>query len=95
MPNVTRPNSDVTAALRRAGVNGVDDSPLAQALYATDASLYRVLPRVVVRPHEVSELEGVLAVARASETAITMRGGWYLNCRQRRWPGNRRGHHPA
>ncbi len=74
MPDVTRPNSDVTAALRRAGVSGVDDSPLAQALYATDASLYRVLPRVVVRPHEVSELEGVLAVARASETAITMRG---------------------
>ncbi|MEI2820586.1 MAG: FAD-binding and (Fe-S)-binding domain-containing protein [Marmoricola sp.] len=71
---MTTPNSDVTAALRRAGVSGVDDSPLAQALYATDASLYRVLPRVVVSPHEVGELEAVLAVARAGETAITMRG---------------------
>ena len=32
------------------GVTDVDDSTLARALYSSDASLYRVVPQVVVRP---------------------------------------------
>ena len=44
------------AALRRAGVADVDDSGLARALYSSDASLYRVLPRAVVRPRHADEI---------------------------------------
>jgi FAD/FMN-containing dehydrogenase/Fe-S oxidoreductase len=66
--------SDVVEALRRAGLRDVDDSELARALYATDASLYRVPPRVVVRPQHVDELAAVLAVCREQQVPLTMRG---------------------
>ncbi|MEP7090417.1 MAG: FAD-linked oxidase C-terminal domain-containing protein [Nocardioidaceae bacterium] len=64
----------VAAELRRAGLRDVDDSTLVRALYATDASLYRVVPQVVVRPHDVDELVATVAVARESGTPLTMRG---------------------
>ena len=66
--------TDVAQALRGAGVGDVDDSTLARALYATDASLYRVVPQVVVRPRHVDELVATVAVARESGTPLTMRG---------------------
>src|SRR5690606_22148365 len=56
------------------GVHDVGASDLDRALYAADASLYRVLPRVVVRPRHTDELEAVLAVARSTRTPLTMRG---------------------
>jgi len=65
---------DLAAALRAAGLDDVDDSTLARALYAGDASLYRVPPRVVVRPRHPDELDAVLAVARETATPLTMRG---------------------
>ena len=40
-------SAEVMAALRRSGVQDVDDSTLTRALYSTDASLYRVVPEVV------------------------------------------------
>ena len=45
-----------------------------RAAYSTDASLYRVLPRVVVRPHDTDEVVAVLAVARQLGVPITPRG---------------------
>ena len=66
--------NDLTHALRQAGLVDVDDSPLAQALYSSDASLYRVPPRVVVRPRHVDELDAVLAVSRELRVPVTMRG---------------------
>jgi FAD/FMN-containing dehydrogenase/Fe-S oxidoreductase len=68
------PSSDVADALRRAGVRDVDDSSLSRALYSSDASLYRVVPRVVVRPRDLEELVATVAVARESGTPVTMRG---------------------
>lgn len=65
---------DLVAALHRAGVTDVGASDLDRALYAADASLYRVLPQVVVRPRHTDELQAVLAVARESATSLTMRG---------------------
>jgi FAD/FMN-containing dehydrogenase/Fe-S oxidoreductase len=65
---------DVVQALRSAGIRDVDDSSLSRAMYATDASLYRVVPQVVVRPLDVDELVAAVAVARESGTAVTMRG---------------------
>ncbi len=65
---------DVVAELRRHGVHDVDDSTLARALYSSDASLYRVVPRVVVRPRHRDELGAILDVARRTEVPLTVRG---------------------
>lgn len=65
---------DLVASLRRHGVRDVDDSDLARALYASDASLYRVPPQVVARPQHVDELDAILAAAREVGVPVTMRG---------------------
>jgi FAD/FMN-containing dehydrogenase/Fe-S oxidoreductase len=65
---------DLLDALRRQGLTDVDDSPLARSLYASDASIYRIAPRVVVRPRDTDELVATLAVARETGVPLTMRG---------------------
>lgn len=65
---------DIAESLRRRGVREVDDSSLARAMYSTDASLYRVVPRAVVRPRHVEEIEATLATARDLGVPVTMRG---------------------
>jgi len=65
---------DLVAELRRRGVSDVDDSTLARAMYSSDASLYRVVPQVVVRPRHRDELNAILDAAREAGTSVTMRG---------------------
>lgn len=65
---------DLVQALRRRGVTDVDDSTLARALYSSDASLYRVVPQVVVRPRHPDELDAILDAAAETTTPVTMRG---------------------
>lgn len=65
---------DVTRMLRRYGVSDVDDSPLARALYSTDASLYRVAPKVVARPRHADEVLAIVAACQETQTPITSRG---------------------
>jgi FAD/FMN-containing dehydrogenase/Fe-S oxidoreductase len=65
--------SELTTALRQAGLEA-DDSALARSMYASDASLYRIAPQVVVRPRDADEVLAVLAVARECEVPVTMRG---------------------
>jgi len=65
---------DVVGALRRNGIGDVDDSALTRALYSSDASLYRVVPEVVVRPRDIDELVATVAVASALGVPLTMRG---------------------
>lgn len=65
--------TELVAALRQAGLDA-DDSTLARSLYATDASLYRIPPQVVVRPRDADDVLAVLAVAREAGSAVTMRG---------------------
>ena len=67
-------SADLVAALQREGVADVDGSTLARALYSTDASLYRVVPQVVVRPRDTDELTATVAVAHATGTPLTLRG---------------------
>ena len=64
----------VVAELRRLGVTDVDDSSLTRALYSTDASLYRVVPQVVVRPRSTEEVLATLAACRSTGTPLTSRG---------------------
>jgi FAD/FMN-containing dehydrogenase/Fe-S oxidoreductase len=70
----TPPDDGLVDALRGAGVAEVDDSGLARALYSSDASLYRVLPRAVVRPRHVDEIVAALEVCRSAGVPLTMRG---------------------
>jgi FAD/FMN-containing dehydrogenase/Fe-S oxidoreductase len=65
---------ELTDALRRAGIADVDDSGLARALYSSDASLYRVLPRAVVRPRHPDEIVAALEVCRTLRVPLTARG---------------------
>ncbi|MCW2683172.1 MAG: FAD/FMN-dependent dehydrogenase [Blastococcus sp.] len=65
---------DVVSALRKAGIGDVDDSGLARALYSSDASLYRILPRAVVRPRHVDEMIATLEVCRNLGVPLTPRG---------------------
>ena len=65
---------DLVAELRRRGVTDVDDSVLTRALYSSDASLYRVVPQVVVRPRAADDLDAILDVAQATGVPLTMRG---------------------
>ncbi len=71
---MTAGSADLVSELRRRGVTDVDDSALARALYSSDASLYRVVPQVVVRPRAADELDAVLDAARATAVPVTMRG---------------------
>ncbi|MGY1746433.1 FAD-binding and (Fe-S)-binding domain-containing protein [Blastococcus sp. SYSU D00695] len=66
--------TELGAALRRAGLADVDESGLARALYSSDGSLYRVLPRAVVRPRHPDELVAVLEVCRELGVPLTARG---------------------
>lgn len=65
---------ETAQALRRAGLHRVDDSALARGMYSSDASLYRVVPQVVVRPQHVDELYAVHEVSRGLQVPVTMRG---------------------
>lgn len=66
--------ADVVAALRSAGVDEVDASPRRRAEYSSDASLYRVVPDVVVFPREPDEIGAVVDVARTQGVPVTARG---------------------
>lgn len=65
---------DVVAVLRRNGVCDVDDSSTTRALYSTDASLYRVVPQVVVRPRDADEVIATVAACAETSTPLTSRG---------------------
>ena len=75
-PAPATPDTDreLVTALRGAGLADVDDSGLARALYSSDASLYRVLPRAVVRPRHTDEIAAVLEVCRTLGVPLTARG---------------------
>ncbi|MGY2700468.1 FAD-binding and (Fe-S)-binding domain-containing protein [Nocardioides sp. HB32] len=71
---MTNPAPDLVAALRQRGVSDVDDSTLTRALYSSDASLYRVVPQVVVRPRHADELDAILDASAGTGAPVTMRG---------------------
>lgn len=66
--------SKIAAELTRAGVRDVLADTTNRAAYSTDASLYRVVPRAIVRPHDTDEVLRVLEVARRLQVPITPRG---------------------
>ena len=67
--------SELVARLRVSVSGTVDDSTLRRAEYSSDASNYRVVPRVVVLPNCVDDILAAADVARAAGVPLTMRGG--------------------
>lgn len=53
----------------------VDDSARVRAEYSTDASNYRVLPALVVFPHDSRDVALIIATARKHGVSVTARGG--------------------
>jgi len=49
------------------------DDPLRTLAFGTDASFYRLIPKLVVRPHGEEELQTVLAECRARRLPVTFR----------------------
>lgn len=47
--------------------------PIDLAAYASDASVYRIVPRAVVAPHDVAEVRATLEVAHARRVPVTFR----------------------
>ncbi len=65
---------ELASALRAAGLGQVDDSPRRRAEYSSDASNYRVVPKLVVFPHDRDDVAAALAVARNCRAPVTARG---------------------
>ena len=66
---------ELAAALRGAGLSGVDDSARRRAEYSTDASNYRVVPSVVAFPGHAEEAAAALRIATQFGVPVTCRGG--------------------
>jgi FAD/FMN-containing dehydrogenase/Fe-S oxidoreductase len=67
-------DTDLITRLRKAGVGDVLVDDANRSAYASDASLYRVVPRAIVRPRAEDEVAATLAVCRELGVPITARG---------------------
>ncbi|MFG2040501.1 FAD-binding and (Fe-S)-binding domain-containing protein [Dactylosporangium sp. NPDC048998] len=65
---------DLVGRLSRAGVGDVLADAAHRSAYASDASLYRVVPRAVVRPRSDDDVAATFEVCRALGVPITARG---------------------
>ncbi|GGN18577.1 FAD/FMN-containing dehydrogenase/Fe-S oxidoreductase [Actinoplanes campanulatus] len=60
--------------LRRAGVTDVLTDAAHRSAYASDASLYRIVPQAIVRPRSAEDVLATLQVCRTLGVPITARG---------------------
>ena len=74
IPDVTPEGRAAGEALRRAAAGAVSTSPLTRWLYATDASIYRVVPDVVLVAEEVADLHAAVEVAAEFGVPLVARG---------------------
>ena len=63
------------ARLERQIAGDVLTSPFDRGRYATDASIYQIIPSGVVVPRRFSDVEATLAAAREADVPVTARGG--------------------
>ncbi|MFV0407282.1 MAG: FAD-binding and (Fe-S)-binding domain-containing protein [Propioniciclava sp.] len=74
MTTTAAPLDLLQAEVARQCLAAVDTSALTRALYATDASLYRVVPQAVAHPRTVAELTSLVHAARDAQVPLTTRG---------------------
>ena len=58
------------------------DSEFDRGRYATDASIYQMMPHAVVLPKNLDDIEKLIAFCRKTKTAILPRGGGTSQCGQ-------------
>jgi len=80
MPNDIRVPS--LAPLKAELRGSLFDDSFARGRYATDASIYQMMPHGVVVPESLEDVEATLAFARAEGMAILPRGGGTSQCGQ-------------
>lgn len=61
--------------LRRAGIADVRADRTTLHAYSSDASLYRLLPQVVVMPRSADDVHAAISVCRELDVPLTARGG--------------------
>ena len=73
MHNDTKPQQ---LSSLKAGLSGaVLDDALSRGRYATDASIYQMMPHAVVIPENLDDVRWTLAFARREGIAVLPRGG--------------------
>ena len=82
MPNEIRIPSPSFAPLRSRLKGSVMDDPFTRGRYATDASIYQMMPHGVVVPKTLGDVEATLDFAREQGIAVLPRGGGTSQCGQ-------------
>ncbi|RPJ78226.1 MAG: FAD-binding oxidoreductase, partial [Acidobacteria bacterium] len=62
-----------SALVDTVGADRVLTRPIDLAAFASDASVYRLVPAAVVRPHSVEQVQALFAVSRAHNVPLTFR----------------------
>jgi len=75
-------HSDVARRLRHETAGDIHVDPFTRGRYATDASIYQVMPAGVVIPRTMSDIEATIGIAREHGLPITPRGGGTSQCGQ-------------
>ncbi|MDW4497134.1 FAD-binding and (Fe-S)-binding domain-containing protein [Sulfitobacter sp. D35] len=75
-------NADLGARLVSALAGDVLSDDASRARYATDASIYQMVPEAVVLPRSVEDVEAAMGVARETGTPVLPRGGGTSQCGQ-------------
>ena len=58
------------------------DSEFDRGRYATDASIYQMMPHAVILPKTQADIENIISFCRKTTTAILPRGGGTSQCGQ-------------
>ena len=77
-----RENTRLFNRLNSAIAGDVLTDAAARGRYATDASIYQMLPEAVVVPRTADDVEAAMGVAREEETPVLPRGGGTSQCGQ-------------
>ena len=77
-----RENSSLFRRLTGAVEGEVMTDPASRGRYATDASIYQMVPEAVVIPRSVQDVEAAMGVAHDAEVPVLPRGGGTSQCGQ-------------
>jgi len=75
-------NTDLQRRLSTELAGDVQFDRFTRGRYATDASIYQMMPAGVVIPRNVDDIQATLEIASEFETPITARGGGTSQCGQ-------------
>lgn len=66
---------DITKRLKDELQGDVSTAPIKLAEYSTDASNYRVPPKIVIAPKDAADITALLSISREFNIPVTLRGG--------------------